>query len=101
MASEIVQMRAKGSITIPVEYRKKYALEDGDVFTLVDLGEGSFAIVPRVSLVSKLVAEMETIREEAGVTVDDMLADLQGQRRQLYEERYRDRIAAARTAHLP
>ena len=60
----------KGSITIPAEYRKKYALEDGDVFTLVDLGEGSFAIVPRVSLVPKLVAELEAIREEAGVTIE-------------------------------
>lgn len=43
MASDTVQMRTKGSITIPVGYRKRYALEDGDVFTLVDLGEGSFA----------------------------------------------------------
>ncbi len=43
MASEIVRMRTKGSSTIPVAYRKKYVLEDGDVFTPVDLGEGSFA----------------------------------------------------------
>lgn len=38
MASDIVQMRAKGSITIPAENRKKYALEDGDVLTFEDLG---------------------------------------------------------------
>lgn len=67
---------------------------------MVDLGEGCFAVAPRVSIVSKLVAEMEAIREEAGVTVEEMLEDLQEQRRRLYEERYREHIAAARFTRL-
>ncbi len=92
MATDTIQMRAKGSITIPIEYRKKYALEEGDVFTLVDLGDGSFVIVPRVSLLPKLVAELEAIREEAGVTVEDLLADVPKYRQQIYEERYRGRF---------
>lgn len=90
MASETVQMRAKGNITIPAELRKKYALEDGDVFTLVDLGDGSFFVVPRVSIVPKLVAELEAMREEAGVTIEELLEDVPKIRRSVYEERYRD-----------
>jgi bifunctional DNA-binding transcriptional regulator/antitoxin component of YhaV-PrlF toxin-antitoxin module len=82
-----VQMRAKGGLTVPTELRKKYALEDGEVFTLFDLGEGSLLFVPRVSLVPKLVAELEAIREEAGLTVDDLLAGLSDERRRLFEER--------------
>ena len=62
-----VQMRAKGSLTIPSDLRQKYGLGEGDVFTLVDLGEGSFLLTPRVSLVPKLVAEMEAIRTETGI----------------------------------
>ena len=31
-----VQMRAKGTLVIPVELREKYALSEGDIFTLVD-----------------------------------------------------------------
>jgi bifunctional DNA-binding transcriptional regulator/antitoxin component of YhaV-PrlF toxin-antitoxin module len=90
MASETVQMRAKGNITIPAELRKKYALEDGDVFTLIDLGDGSFFVVPRVSIVPKLVAELEAMREEAGVTIEELLEDVPKIRRSVYEERYRD-----------
>jgi len=82
-----VQMRAKGGVTIPVEVREKYALEEGDVFTLVDLGDGSLLLAPRLSIVPKLVAEMEAIREEAGLTVQDLLDDLSEARRRRYEER--------------
>ncbi len=90
MASETVQMRAKGNITIPADLRKKYALEDGDVFTLIDLGDGSFFVVPRVSIVPKLVAELEAMREEAGVSIEELLEDVPKIRRSVYEERYRD-----------
>jgi len=84
-----VQMRAKGGLTIPTELRRKYGLEEGEVFTLFDLGEGSLLLVPRISIVPKLVAEMEAIREEAGLTLDDLLAGLPDERRRLFEERGR------------
>jgi len=83
-----MQLRAKGTLTIPVELRQKYALSEGDVLTLVDLGDGSFFLTPRVSIVSKLVAEMEALREEAGISVEELLEGLPEQRRQLYQERY-------------
>lgn len=101
MTTSTLQMRAKGSITIPAELRRKYMLDDGDVFTIVDLGDGSFFIAPRVSILPKLVAEMETIREEAGVTIEEMLADLTDVRRELYEERYRERIEASTATRIP
>lgn len=84
-----LQMRTKGSLTIPSELRQKYGFEEGDVFTLVELGDGSFLLTPRVSLVPKLVAEMEAIRTEAGVTLDDLLSGLPEVRRQLFEEKQR------------
>jgi bifunctional DNA-binding transcriptional regulator/antitoxin component of YhaV-PrlF toxin-antitoxin module len=85
-----IQMRAKGTITLPAELRRKYALEEGDVFSLVDLGDGSLLLAPRISIVPKLVAEIESLREEAGVTVEDLLEGLPDVRRQLYEERLGD-----------
>lgn len=82
-----VQMRAKGNVTIPSDLRQKYGLDEGDVFTLVDLGDGSFILTPKVSIVPKLVAEMETLRAEAGLSLDDLLSGLPEVRRQLYAER--------------
>ena len=49
MPTMMVQIRRKGLITLPVELRRQYGLSEGDVFTLVDLGDGSFFLTPRVS----------------------------------------------------
>jgi len=81
-----VQMRAKGSPTIPSNLRQKYRIQEGDVFMLVDLGDGSFLLTPRVSLVARLIAEIEAIRLEAGLTADEMLEALPEVRRQIYDE---------------
>lgn len=83
-----MQLRSKGSLTIPVELRQKYSLHEGDVMTLVDLGDGSFFLTPRVSIIPKLVAEMEALREEAGISLEELLEGLPEQRRKLYQERY-------------
>ena len=83
----VIQMRAKGGLTIPSDLRQKYAMEEGDVFTLLDLGDGSFVLSPRLSIVPKLVAEMESIREESGISLDELLEGLSEERRRIYEER--------------
>ncbi|MBV7333900.1 AbrB/MazE/SpoVT family DNA-binding domain-containing protein [Chloroflexi bacterium TSY] len=85
-----VQLRSKGNLTIPSEFRQKYSFDEGDVFTLVDLGDGSFYLIPRVSIVPKLVSEMVHLREEAGLTLEDMLDGLSDERQKLYQERYAD-----------
>lgn len=79
-----LQMRAKGNLTIPNDLRQKYGFAEGDVFTLVDLGDGSLLLTPKVSIVPKLVAEMEALRTEAGLSVDDLLRGLPAIRQQLY-----------------
>ncbi len=43
-----VQMRAKGNVTILFELRQKYGFDEGDVFTLVELGDGSLLLTRRV-----------------------------------------------------
>jgi bifunctional DNA-binding transcriptional regulator/antitoxin component of YhaV-PrlF toxin-antitoxin module len=85
-----IQLRSKGTLTIPSDVRERYAFEEGDVFSLVDLGDGSLLLVPRVSMVPKLVAEIEALRIEAGLSVEDMLADLPAIRQAVYRERYGD-----------
>ena len=79
-----LQMRAKGNLTIPNDLRQKYGFDEGDVFTLVDLGDGSLLLTPKVSIVPKLVAEMEALRAEAGLSVEDLLRGLPAVRQQLY-----------------
>lgn len=57
-------------------------------FTEVDLGEGVVIRVAGTTVVSGLVAEVEAMREKAGLTVDDLLDGLDEVRRQVFRERY-------------
>jgi bifunctional DNA-binding transcriptional regulator/antitoxin component of YhaV-PrlF toxin-antitoxin module len=82
-----IQIRQRGTVTLPVKLRERYSLDAGDTLTIIDLG-GAFVVAPRVSLVSKLAAEIEQIREEAGLSIDDLLEGLDEERRRYYEERY-------------
>lgn len=51
-----LQIRSKGTITLPASLRKKYKLEAGKVLTVIDLGEGSILLKPKVSQIDKLLS---------------------------------------------
>ncbi|MCB0303743.1 MAG: AbrB/MazE/SpoVT family DNA-binding domain-containing protein [Calditrichaeota bacterium] len=71
--SQTIQIRKKGNLTIPMEIRKKYQLEEGDPVTLIDTGEGIF-LSPKRSLLPKLVAEIEALREKHNVSLEDLIS---------------------------
>lgn len=72
METKIIQMRARGTLTLPSPIRERYALSEGDPMTLVDL-EGVLVLSPKVGVVAKLAAEIERLREESGLTVEDLI----------------------------
>jgi bifunctional DNA-binding transcriptional regulator/antitoxin component of YhaV-PrlF toxin-antitoxin module len=88
MATMTVQIRRKGVITLPIELRRQYNLDEGDVFTLVDLGHGSFLLTPRVSQVARLGDQVARLMEEEGVTLKEMLEALDQEREAYYQEHY-------------
>jgi len=86
--STTIQIRGKGTVTLPVELRRKYGFDEGDVITLVDLGEGSILITPTVSQVDRLGDRIAKQLEEEGVSLDEILAALDEERERFYQERY-------------
>jgi bifunctional DNA-binding transcriptional regulator/antitoxin component of YhaV-PrlF toxin-antitoxin module len=83
-----IQIRKKGSLTLPVELRNKYSLDEGDVFTLIDLEDGSFLLTPRVSRVNRLGDRVSEILNEEGFSLDDLLNTLDDERERYYRDRY-------------
>jgi bifunctional DNA-binding transcriptional regulator/antitoxin component of YhaV-PrlF toxin-antitoxin module len=67
-----VQLRRNGIIRLPLELRRKYNLTKGDLFTLIDLGEGTFRFVPGLSQVDRLGDQLPSAPNEAGDAPDDM-----------------------------
>ncbi len=84
--SKTIQMRKKGSITLPIELRKRYRLDEGDPVTLVDLGEGIF-LSPKVSILPKLVAELEELRIKKGLSVAELIEGVYKIREDRFKEK--------------
>lgn len=71
-----IQIRSKGTITLPAEMRKKYGLEEGEVLTLIDMGDGAFMLTPRRSRVDELADKVRLDLESRGETLETMLTTL-------------------------
>jgi bifunctional DNA-binding transcriptional regulator/antitoxin component of YhaV-PrlF toxin-antitoxin module len=83
-----VQMRGKGSITLPASFRKKYQLNEGEFFKMIDVGDGSFFLVPMDSKVMKNSDIVARKVKEANVTLEDLLETLDEERKLYYKEHY-------------
>lgn len=88
MTTVTVQIRRRGVLTLPAELRRRYDIDEGDAFTLVDLGEGSFLLTSQVSRVAHLGDQVARLMEEQGVTVDEILKTLDEEREAYYREHY-------------
>ena len=88
MTTTTIQIRGKGNITLPANLRKKYKLEEGEVLTIIDLGEGTLLIKPMVSQVNKLSNQIAKRLREQNVTLDDLLQSLDEERKIYYQENY-------------
>lgn len=85
-SSQVIQIRARGGLTLPAKLRERYGLREGDTLALIDLG-GVFVLSPRENVVDKLADELVHLREEAGLSVDDLIAGVREERQKYYVER--------------
>ena len=88
MAIHTVQMRKKGGMTLPVKLREKYGLDEGDVFTVIDMGDGSFLFTPRVSKVNYLADRVAQMVEWEEVELEELLHSLNEEREYYYRDHY-------------
>ncbi|MBT3258876.1 MAG: AbrB/MazE/SpoVT family DNA-binding domain-containing protein [Deltaproteobacteria bacterium] len=82
-----IQVRQRGTITLPAEFRERYKIKSGDSFRLIDLN-GIFVLTQMVPLVPELAREIERARLEAGLSTKDMLNALREQRKRYSAEKY-------------
>jgi len=91
MQEATIQVRQRGALTLPAEIRKKYGIEAGDTYRMVDL-DGIFILTPMAPMVPELAREIERLRLDAGLSIEDLLEGLQEQREQYYVERYAGKV---------
>ena len=89
-----VQVRKRGTLTLPAKLREKYGIKPGDTFHLVDL-DGMFILTPMAPIVPELAREIERLRKELGLSTEDLLTALREQRETYYREHYEREERAA------
>lgn len=82
-----VQVRQKGTLTLPAELRERHGIESGDTYRILDL-DGIFVLTPMVAMVPELAREIERARLEAGLDTADLLQALREQRARYVAETY-------------
>lgn len=65
-----------GTFTLPAEFLDKYRLEEGETFSVVDLGNGSFLLFPRRSRVDELADQIRMELEARGESLESLLKTL-------------------------
>lgn len=66
-----IQVRGRGTVTLPAALREKYGLDEGDLLTMVDL-DGAVLLSPRVLVVPRLAAEMKRLRRARKLSLKDL-----------------------------
>lgn len=82
-----VQVRQRGSLTLPADLRDRYNIKPGDTFRIIDLN-GILVLSPMVPMVPELAREIERARTEAGLSIQEMLESLRRQREKYVKGKY-------------
>lgn len=88
-----VQVRQRGTLTLPAELRQKYGIESGDTFRLIDL-DGVLVLTPMTPMVPELAREIERLRVESGLSIEELLTILREKRVRYSQEKYGERASS-------
>ena len=82
-----VKVRGRGQLTIPASLRKDLDLDDDAELTVVKVGD-VLLLTPRKLIGDAVARKAAREMKQAGVKLDDLLADLGKQRERYNRERY-------------
>ncbi len=71
-----VQVVRRGIITLPKELRDHNNIEEGDMMTLIDIGDGVVIMSPKRSRVDEIANKLAKEWQDSGETLESMLTTL-------------------------
>jgi AbrB family looped-hinge helix DNA binding protein len=79
------EIKSRGQLTIPKKIRESCTLEEGQVVSLIPVGD-SVIITPRRLFWDEARREIRKILKATGVSAEELLAGLKEERKELFEE---------------
>ena len=83
----VAEIKARGQLTIPKKIREMSHLEEGQIVSIIPVGDG-LIITPRRLELDEARREIRKVIKAANVTVEELLEALQEERDRLYQETY-------------
>jgi len=77
-----VQVVRRGVITLPKELRDRNKIVEGDVFTLIELGDGVVVMSPHRSRVDEIAERLTKEWKDSGESLETMLSTLREVRKE-------------------
>jgi len=71
-----VQVVRRGIITLPKDLRDHNNIEEGDMLTLIDLGDGVVVMSPQRSRVDEIANKLAKEWQDSGESLESMLTTL-------------------------
>jgi bifunctional DNA-binding transcriptional regulator/antitoxin component of YhaV-PrlF toxin-antitoxin module len=83
----VVKVWGRGQLTIPASLRKELRLDEETTLSVVKAGE-ALVLTPKKLIGDAVAKKAAREMKKAGLTLDDLLRDLEKQRRRYNRERY-------------
>lgn len=87
MSKKTYTIQENGQVTLPIEFRRKYGLEKGDIVVFEETDAG-LLISPREALAMKLLDEIGEALQERGISLDDLIESGRDIRGEMLKEKY-------------
>ncbi len=81
------EIKSRGQLTIPKKIRAVTRLEEGQLVSIIPLGE-SVLITPQRLELEEARGQIRNILKASGLSVEDLLQNLKEEREKLYQETY-------------
>jgi len=81
------EIKSRGQLTIPKKIRVMSRLEEGQIVSIIPVGD-SVIITPKRLELDEARREIKRILKEAGMTSEDLLVGLKEEREKLYQRTY-------------
>jgi AbrB family looped-hinge helix DNA binding protein len=83
----VAEIKTRGQLTIPKKIREASHLEEGQVVSIVPVGD-SLLITPKRLELDEARREIKKILKASGLSLENVVSELKEERKSLYKELY-------------
>lgn len=85
--SIVKEIKSRGQLTIPKKIRDEYNLEEGQLVSIIPVGD-SIIITPKMLELDEARRKIMRILKASGVSIEKLLEGIEEERETLYKETY-------------